>query len=58
MAKIADPTGSQIGEAIKADLDATLVWKGVTTDNVATELFYFLKIILQAAVGYLFQVTL
>lgn len=43
MAKIADTTGSQIGEAIKADLDATLVWKGTTTDNVATELFLFSK---------------
>lgn len=43
MAKIADSTGSQIGEAIKFDLDARLVWKGVTTDNVATELFLFSK---------------
>jgi hypothetical protein len=39
MAKIADTTGSQIGEAIKFGLGAKLIWEGTTTDNVATELF-------------------
>ena len=39
MAKIADPTGSQIGEAVKFGLDSKLIWEGTTTDNTATELF-------------------
>lgn len=39
MAKIADSTGSQIGEAVKLGLDSKLIWEGATTDNVATELF-------------------
>lgn len=39
MAKIADTTGSQIGEAWRSGQGATLVWEGTTTDNVATEIF-------------------
>lgn len=39
MAKIADSTGSQIGEAIKLGLDTRVVWEGFTTDAVAKELF-------------------
>lgn len=39
MGKIADPTGSQIGEALKLGLDTKLIWEGTTLDNVATELF-------------------
>lgn len=39
MGKIADSTGSQIGEAVKFGQGAKLIWEGTTTDNVATELF-------------------
>ena len=39
MAKIADTTGSQTGEALKLGSDAKLIWEGTTTDDVATELF-------------------
>jgi hypothetical protein len=39
MAKIADSSGSQTGEALKFGYEQKLVWEGTTTDNVATELF-------------------
>ena len=40
MAKIADATGSQIGEALIAGAqDTNLIWEGVTTDATATELW-------------------
>lgn len=40
MAKIADSTGSQIGEAVFNGVqDTNLIWEGVTTDNTATEIY-------------------
>lgn len=39
MAKIADSSGSQTGEALKFGYEQKLVWEGTTLDNVATELF-------------------
>jgi hypothetical protein len=39
MARIADTTGSQTGEAVKLGLDTRLVWEGFTTDATAKELF-------------------
>jgi hypothetical protein len=39
MAKIADSTGMQTGEAVKLGLDTRIMWEGFTVDATAKELF-------------------